>query len=166
MSNSDAVSQPAEPLHDYFVRLFEYDHWANRFVMETMATIENLPVKPLDRMSHLIICQQLWLSRMTDEFERPSDLFPHWSLQDANSNAQAIFIRMGRLVAEFTDELLGQPFEYQSMEGKRFESLRSEILTQLALHGSYHRGQIAVELNPLLDKPLTTDFIYQTQRRL
>ena len=57
MSNSDAVSQRAEPLRDYFVRLFEYDHWANRFVMEAMATIENLPGKPLDRMSHLIICQ-------------------------------------------------------------------------------------------------------------
>ena len=166
MTNNQGVSEAREPLRDYFVRLFEYDHWANRFVMETMATIPDLPAKPLDRMSHLIICQQLWLSRMTDEFERPSDIFPHWSLQEANSNAQAIFARMARLVAEFTDELLGQPFAYQSMEGKRFASLRSEILTQLALHGSYHRGQIAVELNPLLDKPLTTDFIYRTQRRL
>ncbi len=166
MSNSEAVSQPAEPLRDYFVRLFEYDHWANRFVMETMATISDLPAKPLNRMSHLIICQQLWLSRLTDEFERPSDIFPHWSLQDANAQAQTIFARMARLVAEFTDDLLHQPFEYQAMDGNHFESLRLEILTQLALHGSYHRGQIAVELNPLLDKPLTTDFIYQTQRRL
>ena len=166
MTNHESVSEARQPMRDYFVRLFEYDHWANQFVMESMATIENLPTKPLDRMSHLVICQQLWLSRMTDDFERPSDIFPHWSLQEVNSNSDAIFERMGRLVAELTDELLGQPFEYQAMDGNRFESLRSEILTQLALHGSYHRGQIAVELNPLLDKPLTTDFIYQTQRRL
>ncbi len=166
MTNNKSVPEAREPLRDYFVRLFEYDRWANRFVMETMASIENLPVKPVDRMSHLIIRQQLWFSRMTDEFERPSNIFSRWSLQDANAKAQEIFARMGHLVAEFTDKLLGQPFEYQSLEGKRFESLRSEILTQPALHGSYHRGQIAVELNPLLDKPLTTDFIYQTQRRL
>ncbi len=68
MSKSNAVSQPAQPLHDYFVRLFEYDHWANRFVMETMAAIEKLPASPLNRMCHLIICQQLWLSRLTDDF--------------------------------------------------------------------------------------------------
>ena len=166
MTNSENVSEVGDPLRDYFVRLFEYDHWANRFVMETMAAIEKLPASPLNRMSHLIICQQLWLSRMTDEFERPRDVFPHWSLQEANSNAQLIFARMERLVSEQTDELLGQPFEYQAINGHHFESLRMDILTQLALHGSYHRGQIAVELNPLLDQPLTTDFIYQTQRPL
>ena len=166
MTNNESVPEVREPMRDYFVRLFEYDRWANRFVMETMATISDLPAKPLDRMSHLIICQQLWLSRMTDEFERPSDIFPHWSLQDANTKAQRIFARMERLVAEHTDDLLYQPFEYQAMDGNHFESLRMDILTQLALHGSYHRGQIAVELNPLLDKPLTTDFVYQTQRRL
>ena len=103
---------------------------------------------------------------MTDDFERPSDIFPHWSLPEVNSNSNAIFERMRRLVAEHTDDLLRQPFQYQAMDGNHFESLRMDILTQLALHGSYHRGQIAVELNPLLDKPLTTDFVYQTQRRL
>ncbi len=166
MTNDQSASEASQALRDYFVRLFEYDHWANQFVMETMATIENLPAKPLDRMSHLIICQQLWLSRLTDEFERPSDIFPRWSLPESNSNAQVIFARMKRLIGEHTDDLLRQPFEYQAMNGNHFESLRMDILTQLALHGSYHRGQIAVELNPLLDKPLTTDFIYQTQRPL
>ena len=166
MTNNGSVSEAREPLRDYFVRLFEYDHWANQYVMETMATIETLPAKPLDRMSHLIICQQLWLSRMTDDFERPNDIFPHWTLAEANAGADAIFARMAQLISELTDELLGQPFQYRSIDGQHFESLRSEILTQLALHGSYHRGQIAVELNPLLDKPLTTDFIYRTQRPL
>ncbi len=166
MTTNQNAPEAQEPLRDYFVRLFEYDHWANQSVMATMATIEAMPPKPLDRMSHLIVCQQLWLSRMTDHFERPGNIFPHWTLAEANAGADAIFSRMAQLISELTDELLGQPFQYQSMDGNRFESLRSEILTQLALHGSYHRGQIAVELNPLLDKPLTTDFIYQTQRRL
>ena len=164
-SGEDRRDEP-QPLRDYFVRLFEYDHWANQFVMEAMAAIETLPAKPLDRMSHLIVCQQLWLSRLTNDFEKPSDIFPHWTLAEANAGADAIFSRMAQLISELTDELLGQPFQYHSMEGGHFESLRSEILTQLSLHGSYHRGQIAVELNPLLDKPLTTDFIYRTQRAL
>ena len=45
MTINESVLEASEPLHDYFVRLFEYDHWANRFVMEAMATISDLVMR-------------------------------------------------------------------------------------------------------------------------
>ena len=57
-----------------------------------------------------------------------------------------------------------RPFAFASLEGVNYTLLRSDILTQLGQHGPYHRGQIAVEINPLRDEPLTTDYVYYAWR--
>ena len=151
-------------LRDHLARLFEYDHWANRFVLEAMAGLADLPAKPLDRISHVVVCQQLWLSRMGDKMEPPADIFPHWTLAETNASAEVIFARITEFIAGADDASLRAPFQSRSIEGDRYELTPLDALTQLSLHGSYHRGQIAVELNPLLDEPLTTDFIYQVRK--
>lgn len=149
---------------DYFGRLFEYDRWANGLVLDAMSSLGEPPRKPLDRLSHLIVCQRLWLSRMTDDVTPPEAIFPTWPLERARDEAGPIFESMRRFVDDLPEEEFHQPFSYRSSEGDDYTNLRSEILSQLATHGCYHRGQIAVELNPLLPEPLTTDLVFFTRR--
>ena len=50
---------------DYFRKVFAYDRWANGRVLDAMAELgDRLPERPLNRMSHLVVCQSLWLSRL------------------------------------------------------------------------------------------------------
>lgn len=147
----------------YFAKIFEHDRWANGVVFEVMANLgDALPEKPLDRLSHLIICQRLWLSRLTDDFDKPETIFPKWSLDETKRNAEPIFEGMKRFIEELPEEDYHHSFAFTSMEDQPYTLLRRDIFTQLGQHGAYHRGQIAMELNPLLDECLTTDYVYYT----
>jgi len=149
------------PFGDYFARLFEYDRWANRCVLETMASLgDRLPQKPVDRLSHLLICQEMWIRRITGAGEPITDFFPSWPLAKTTSRAAEIFALMERFIADSSETDLFSEFEYTSGGGGRFRNRRADVLTQLSQHGCYHRGQIACDLNPLLPEPLTTDYIY------
>ena len=155
--------ETAATFRAYFAKIFEHDRWANGVVFDSMTKLgETLPQKPLDRLSHLIICQQLWLSRLTDDFEKPEMIFPKWTLAETKRNAEPIFAGIKRFIEELPEEDYHRSFAFTSMEGQPYTLLRRDIFTQLGQHGAYHRGQIAMELNPLLDECLTTDYVYYT----
>ena len=161
MTRTAAAPPATFTFRDYFARLFEHDRWANGLVLNAMGGLgERLPSKPLGRLSHLIICQQLWLSRMTDDFETPASIFPAWTLDETRDRYEVIGGGMKRLIETLPEADFHAHFDFTSMEGKPYRLLRRDILTQLAEHGAYHRGQIAVEINPLLGKPLATDYVY------
>lgn len=144
----------------YFAHLFEYDRWANRRVLETMATLgDRLPQRPVDRLSHLLICQELWIARLSGK-ELPTEIFPTWPLDELQRRAPVIFESMERCIAGLSEQDLHELIGYTSMEGKPLRTSYAHALTQLYGHGCYHRGQIACELNPLLPEPITTDYIY------
>ena len=49
--------------------------------------------------------------------------------------------------------------EYRNSRGVVFQNTVAEILTHVALHGSYHRGQIAMRVRAAGGVPVTTDYI-------
>ena len=48
---------------------------------------------------------------------------------------------------------------YENLQGVRWEYSLAEMMQQLVNHSSYHRGQVAVLLRQLGQKPLPTDFL-------
>ena len=162
MTSSPQTSPTAGALTfcDYYARLFAYDRWANRRVLETMASLgSRLPQRPVDRLNHLLICQTLWIARMTGR-PTPENIFPTWPLAELQKRAPGVFDSMEQFLDSLSDQDLHKPAAYTSMEGESLQGPPADALTQLYGHGCYHRGQIACELNPLLPKPLVTDYIY------
>lgn len=156
---SSAASVPS--FAAYFARLFEYDRWANRRVLEAMESLDDrLPTKPVDRLSHLLICQKMWNQRFVGVEVTIKNFFPSWTLAQVQENEREISALMERFIADLPAERWFTPFAYTDSEGGRFTNQPIEILTQLSQHGCYHRGQIACELNPLLPQLLTTDYIF------
>ena len=151
-------------LTDSLAAMFEFDQHINATVLDAMATLgDALPKKPLARMCHIIICKQLWLARMGAALPMPADIFPLWSLDTARARNTETAQAMQHALAEMDDEACRRAFEYSAMDGERFVSHRCDVFMQLLMHGSYHRGQIAMELNPLLASPLVLDYIYQAR---
>jgi uncharacterized damage-inducible protein DinB len=63
------------------------------------------------------------------------------------------------LVSRLTPDLLEKPVTYRNSAGDQFTSTVEDILTHVAMHGSYHRGQIAASLRAGGDSPSPTDYI-------
>ncbi len=155
------TAAPTMTFTDYVDRLFEYDRWANARVLEAMESLAgDLPQKSLDRLSHLLICQRMWIRRMRADANQITDYFPTWPLDKTRSEAAEIGNEMRLFIQSLSDADLLEEFEYRSSDGKMFHNRRLDILTQLSQHGCYHRGQIASDLNARLASPLVTDYVF------
>lgn len=160
---TEASTQAPMTFKDHYTTLFDYDRWANRRVLDAMESLGGrLPQRPVDRLSHLLICQELWIARLSGQ-PTPGDIFPTWPLTELRSRAGDIFDSMKRFIDEFSDQDLHKPVAYTSMKGESLRGSPADALTQLYGHGCYHRGQIACELNGLLGRSLGTDFVIFTR---
>ncbi len=145
-----------------FERLFRWDAWANDRVLGALGALKAPPKKAVDRMAHLCRAQELWLSRMgAGEWENDRSLFPEGAvLDDVSLDAQVLAARWAQVFRVLRDDSLDEMIVYNTTEGEAFETRRRDILLQLTHHGSYHRGQVAVDMNREGHACPATDYIF------
>ena len=59
-------------------------------------------------------------------------------------------------------EDLMKTIEWERSESGKYKALLRDIVTQLPMHGAYHRGQISITLKDKLPAPLDLDYIFTT----
>jgi len=64
-----------------------------------------------------------------------------------------------QLLEALDEAALDQEIPYTNSAGLSFHSRRSDILLHVALHGCYHRGQVALLLRRAGNEPQPTDYI-------
>jgi uncharacterized damage-inducible protein DinB len=69
-----------------------------------------------------------------------------------------------RLVEGASPEAMSRLVAYRNSAGRDYRSRVSDIVTHVAMHGSYHRGQIARQLRSVGREPPYTDFIQYTRQ--
>jgi uncharacterized damage-inducible protein DinB len=148
----------SDPMKDHFTRLFEHLEWANTRVLASLRTAQNLRKKDLELYAHILGAEHTWLSRINGTTAR----FPVWptlSLDECESLGRENVSGFSDLASRLTQALLGKSIAYRNSAGEQFTSTIEEMLTQVAMHGSYHRGQIAASLRVAGDTPSPTDYI-------
>jgi len=141
-------------------RLFTYDDWANR---EALASLRGTPAA-LRRLAHIVGAQWTWLHRLTGEV--PVDVWPELDPAACGAQVGELKERWRGLLGALTDEKLARKVSYTNTKGRRFESTVGEILLHVALHGAYHRGQIAADVRANGREPAYTDYIHATREHL
>jgi uncharacterized damage-inducible protein DinB len=81
------------------------------------------------------------------------------TLDECESIARENVVAFTELLSRLTPDLLEKPITYRNSAGDQFTSTIEDILTHVAMHGSYHRGQIAASLRAGGDSPSPTDYI-------
>lgn len=144
-------------LLDQLRRLFDHAEWANAHVI---AALERQTVADdiVELFAHVLGAEEVWLSRLEG---RPSTLavWPTLSgaqlAEAAQSNASSYRAFMDRL----TPDDLPREVAYKNSAGQAFSTPIVDILTHVATHGSYHRGQVALRIRRDGGIPAPTDFI-------
>ena len=149
--------------------LYDFNTWANRRVV-AMARRLNLQEFTKDlgtsyrsvqgTLVHILWGEWLWLRRWQSESPRQvfaAEEFSDWMALECRWSAleqeQNVFLE------NLTDARLSMRVSYDNLQGVRWEYSLAEMMQHLVNHSSYHRGQVAVLLRQLGQKPLTTDFL-------
>lgn len=145
-----------------FARLYDHLRWADNKVLDSLRAARNPPLKALEIFSHVLGAEHVWLSRI--EGRQPTvAVWPSLSLDECETMAGETADAFKRIVAGLTPAALARQITYQNSAGATFTSTLEEILTHVAMHGSYHRGQVAVLLRAAGEIPNATDYIAFTR---
>lgn len=142
---------------NWFRRLFESVFWADERVIEYALAGENDSARRY--LHHLLAAERVWLLRLRGESSAGLAIWP--TLSDAETRALAAQNRDGyrRYLDALSERDLDEQIEYGNQSGRRFRTATADILTHVAMHGSYHRGQIARAVREGGGEPINTDFI-------
>lgn len=64
----------------HFLKLFDYDKYANLLILQSMAEAGN-PQKTEQIMAHLLMTQQVWLQRCEGISPKNSIIWPDWKIE-------------------------------------------------------------------------------------
>lgn len=147
-------------MREHLRRLFDYDDWANRTEVDHLRGIEKAPVRAINLLAHIIGTQWLWYARLRAE-SSPMMVWPSLTLDECASHLGELR-KLWHSVLDSAD--FNKTIEYTNSKGERWTSRVDDVLTHVILHGSYHRGQIAIVVRDGGEEPAYTDYIECTRR--
>jgi len=148
----------SDSMKDHFTRLFQHVAWADARVLESLHSAQNPQKRGLELYSHILGSEHVWLSRINGTIQRIV-VWPVLTLDECEALGKENVAAFRDLVSRLTPDLLEKPIAYRNSAGDQFTSTVEDMLTHVAMHGSYHRGQIAAALRAGGDTPSPTDYI-------
>jgi uncharacterized damage-inducible protein DinB len=143
---------------DTLSKLFEHLRWADERVHASLLAARNPPPHTLDLYAHIVAAEHVWLSRIRGE--KPEvEVWPQLSLSQCAELASRNSDELSALVDTVDEDGLDSGITYRNSAGAQFTSALRDILIHVALHGTYHRGQIAAAVRAGGDTPASTDYI-------
>jgi uncharacterized damage-inducible protein DinB len=145
-------------MSDVLTRLFEHLKWADERVHESLENAANPPAHTLDLFAHVVATEHVWLSRIRGETPEVAG-WPKLSLAQCAELGTRNAEEALALIESMDEMALEGGVTYRNSAGAEFTNSVSDILIHIALHGTYHRGQIATAVRVGGDTPATTDYI-------
>lgn len=146
-------------------KLFTHMDWANRRMLEALQAAPSEESRSAAILFlHVLQAERIWLTRLRGESSQGLSV---WS-EDADLSVCAAWIEEnGRGFQDWLDALpeeqLDEQIAYRNLSGAPYEASARDILTHIALHGQYHRGQINTALRNGGNKPAPLDYILYAQ---
>jgi len=137
------------------------DHmaWADA---RASASIAEMPASPArDRAvslyAHIVAIEYAWVARFEQRTPDHTQ-WPDWSLETASEIAVASAAALHSIATTAGSEGLSATIAYRNRAGVEGRNSLWEILMHIVLHGTYHRGQIALLGRDGGSVPASTDF--------
>ena len=92
-------------------------------------------------------------------------ILPSRTLDECASMIEENHLHYREFLDGLTEDGLNQEVAYKNSKGLEFRTSIRDILSHVAFHSTYHRGQIATIIRDAGDEPVNTDFITFVQQK-
>ncbi len=142
----------------YFLKMFNYDHWANREFLTALHTASPAP-KALRFVAHTLSAQKLWLERL-QRVPQSVAVWPTATVEECSALADEMLSSWRKYLCELSPADFENKIDYRNSRSEPFSSRVEDIITHVLTHSAYHRGQAALEMRAAGLQPAYTDFIH------
>jgi len=149
---------------EYFLKMFNYDHWANCECLNALRTVTPQP-KVLRLLAHTLSAQKLWLERL-QRVPQSVAVWPSSTIEDCTALADEMLSSWRKYLTDLPPADLEKEIDYRNSKGESCSSRVDDIITHVLMHSAYHRGQAALEMRAADLQPAYTDFIHGVRQGL
>lgn len=139
-------------------RLIEHAAWADALVAEAILKQDNVADDTIELFAHVLGAEEVWLSRL-EQRTATLAVWPKLHRTQLTETAAGIAKAYRSYVSRLTQNDLLSEVPYKNSIGQAFRTPIGEILMHVAMHGSYHRGQVALRMRRDGATPAPTDYI-------
>lgn len=138
--------------------LFAHMAWADERALTSLEGATVVPARALELFNHVLGAEAEWLARLE---QRPSEIpiWPSFGLAECRATVLRNRAAYTAYLARLSPDDLDRRIPYTNSRGVPFESRIEDILLHVAMHGSYHRGQVALIVRAEGEEPNATDYI-------
>lgn len=140
-------------------RLFAYNRWANR---RTFASLEGSQggAKAMRAFVHLLVAEREWLLRLSEDKDTTGfDFWPEMSPAECGALMEENHKAYAALLDGLAEDDLSRVASYKNSKGVAYRTSYLDILTHVAFHSAYHRGQVAKAVREAGAEPAYTDYV-------
>jgi len=139
-------------------KLLDHLVWADKRVLDSLRAMTHPDQRALDLYAHVLGAEHVWLSRMMERVPREK-IWPDLTVGRAETLAAENAASLRSFLESLSADQLQRKVAYKNSAGLAFESTIEDMLLQVALHGCYHRGQVALVVRGAGAEPAPTDYI-------
>jgi len=141
----------------YFLKLYQYNAWANQRVLNCLNQQNVHHEKILSLMGHVAVAETLWFHRIKGLQVPDLKLWGNYSLDEI----EAMMTKADHQWLEFIEETenFDRELSYTNYTGNPYTNNVETIMIHTVNHASYHRAQVAMLLRQNNFEPINTDFI-------
>ena len=145
-------------MKDHFNRLFAHLAWADARVLQGLRSAQSVLKSIMDLYCHVLGSEHVWLSRVLGKPAQYA-VWPTLTLDECEQLGAENVSAYEQLLAGTKPEGFARMITYRNSAGDEFTSSLEDILTHVAMHGSYHRAQVAMLMRQSGETPTGTDYI-------
>lgn len=142
----------------HFLRMLGHQSWADSRAMHALENTGSAPPSALSLLAHILGAEHVWLARLNG-VPPTNGVWPEFSLAQCRQLSEENELGYRALIFGLSPAGLQRIVEYRNSAGQELQSAVEDILAHVFLHGSYHRGQIAMQLRMAKAVPEGTDYI-------
>lgn len=142
----------------HLTHLISHLEWADARLLASLRTVHVPDPSIVGLYAHILGAECEWLARI-EARKAEAAVWPDLTLEECAGLAARNAAALQEFVARLATEDLARPVTYRNSAGLEFTSTVEDILLHVALHGAYHRGQVARALRQAGAVPQPTDYI-------
>ncbi|MBI1751510.1 MAG: DinB family protein [Acidobacteria bacterium] len=140
-------------------RLYDHLAWADQAMLAALDEAGDPNEEARALLAHIVSAEHIWLCRIQSRPLGRTTAWSHLSLSECRALSAEVVSGYRTLIQSTPESALNASITYRSLQGAEFQTPLREILLHVAIHGAYHRGQMAAVLRRSGLEPASTDFI-------
>ncbi len=145
-------------------RLYDHMMWADTRTLNALRTMHAAPLDALRLYAHLLAAEHVWISRIEGR-EPEMPVWPALGLDECSALSAKNHAAYALLAETLSRDELQRVVRYRNSKGDEFVNTVEDIFMHVALHGAYHRGQVARIVRGEGGAPQATDYIFFIRER-